>query len=175
MSGALSLEPPSPVPSSGAYHPPPTPGSAGPAPLRTSARVNHARGCDSFTFVRRDDGVDRLEALVLERPHPGNYPSQFDAGCFRAYATADGTAGYALERISTQSNAVVLPKHALNGRTLSLDYIASELMIGEPLARNLIRQLLVEGLLAPKLAGQCDTIAFTSIELGSTVTERVKR
>lgn len=165
-----------PAGSTGGVNPPPTPGSKGPAPHRFWLRVRHPLGECSFSFLRREDEIERLDGFTLHRPHPGSDPSYFAASCFRAYATAEGSANsYVIERTSTQVDAVIVPKLALDGRSLALDYIASEIMVGEPLARELIGQLLIEGLLAPKFAGQYDTVAFTSVELGSTVVERAAR
>ena len=165
-----------PAGSKGGMNPLPAPGSKGPAPFRFWLRVPHPLGECSFSFLRSEDDVERLDGITLLRPHPGNDPSSFDASCFRAYTTDEpGENGYALERASTHTDAVLVPKLALTGRTVSLDYVAAEIMVGEPLARDLIRKLLIEGLLAPKLAGHYDTIAFTSVELGSTVTERASR
>ncbi|MEO7034543.1 MAG: hypothetical protein ABI548_11605 [Polyangiaceae bacterium] len=165
-----------PAGSKGGMPPLPTPGSKGPAPFRFWQRVPHPLGECSFSFVGREDNIERLDGITLHRPHPGNDPAYFDASCFRAYATEEASAnGYAIERISSRTEAVVVPKLALSGRTLSLEYVAAESMVGEPLARDLLRKLLIEGRLARKLAGQYDTIAFTSVELGSTVTERADR
>ena len=153
-------------------NPPPPPGSQGP--------MRHSFGCDVpdprangvYSFESRDKSPDYLYWIGLRRPAVPETPSDFAAECFRAYAMHEGDAhSYAIERRSTHEDAVVVSAVELAGRTAKVSFVVKELMILEPLARKLIRELLLGELLKDELAGKYDQVSYFATELETTTVE----
>jgi len=150
----------------------PSPGSQGP--------MRHSYGCDVpdprangvYSFESRDKSPDYLYWIGLRRPAVPETPSDFATECFRAYAVQEGDArSYAIERRSTHEEAVVVSTVELAGRTAEVSFIVKELMILEPLARKLIRELLLGELLKDELAGKYDQVSYIATELETTTVE----
>jgi hypothetical protein len=156
----------------GGVNPAPAPGNKGPAIHSHWWNAPHAQGDATFSFEQCDSSDYYLVSVILDRPHPGNDPDHYDSARFRAYASERGGAmSYVIERTATRTEAVEVPHAKLAQRKLSVSYAAVEPMIGEPLARKLIRQLLIDGLLRSELDGKLDSIAYTALELDTTTTE----
>jgi hypothetical protein len=78
---------------------------------------------------------------------------------------------FAIERRSTREDAVVVNAVELAGRTAKVSFVVKELMILEPLARKLIRELLLGKLLKDELAGKYDHVSYFATELETTTVE----
>jgi hypothetical protein len=158
--------------SKGSVMPAPTPGSKGPLRSSYSLRVPDAAGDAGFAFESLDRSPNYLVTVGLERPHPGNDDARQDARCFRSYAVHEGDArSYAIERRSNHEDAVVVSAVELKGRTAKVFFAVKELMILEPFARKLIRELLLGELLKDELAGKYDQVSYFATELETTTVE----
>lgn len=150
----------------------PTPGSAGPAVWPFTEVVRDARGTVLLSFERRDKSRPFLYFVGLERPPQPDNPAEYDPSCFRAYVVREGDAQtYEIERRSTQTTAVNVSSLALRDGALHVSFVAAEPKVGEPLARKLIRELIVGDLLASELARKYTRIEYLATELGSQTSE----
>lgn len=147
---------------------PPALGSKGPLRVSTTVSVQHPDALMHFGFESLEKGPDYLRALALERPRAVLAPEDFVTECFRAYAVNVEHQPYAIERRSTQRDAVVVSTLGLSGRKLQLSFETVEAPIAEPLARKLIEQLLLGQLLQGELAGKYDSVDYLATELGSS-------
>jgi len=153
-------------------HSPAAPGGKGGERLFFSISVADPRANAGFTFERRDQGTAFLNAISLLREKAAEGPADHDSESFQPYAVREGAAEtYAIERRSTGRDAVVVTLLGLANRTLKLSFVAVEPMIGEPLARRLILELILGTLLKDELAGKYDQVALHASELDSTTIE----
>ena len=153
-------------------HPLPAPGSRGPARMAFTLEVPDPRADAAYSFEHRDQSPAYLYGITLRRPAVPENPSEFAAECFRAYAVHEGDArSYAIERRSTHEDAVVVSAVELAGRTAKVSFVVKELMILEPFARKLIRELLLGELLKDELAGKYDQVSYIATELETTTVE----
>ena len=153
-------------------HPLPAPGSRGPARMAFTLEVPNPSADAAYSFEHRDKSPAYLYGITLRRPAVPETPSDFAAECFRAYAVQEGDArSYTIERRSTHDDAVVVSAVELKGRTAEVSFVVKELMILEPFARKLIRELLLGELLKNELAGKYDQVSYFATELETTTVE----
>jgi hypothetical protein len=146
---------------------PPAIGSKGPLRVATTLSVQRPDIDMSFGFESRDKSPDYLDGVALQRPRATFAPADFLPERFKAYKVNSEDHPYAIERRSTQTDAVVVSALRLTGRTVEISFKTVEPPVTEPLARKLIEHLLLGELLKEELAGKYDAVDYVATELGS--------
>jgi len=154
---------------------PPSPGSQGPRRVFTTVWAEHADVRVGYGFESRNNGPEYLGRIAFQRPRSPLEPADFEPDRFRAYRVTQASDPYAIERISTRKDAILISNLGVTERKLSVSFIAVESFIAEPLARTLIERLLLGELLADDLKGRYDVVEYVASELGSTTTVRVAK
>lgn len=152
-------------------HPPPAPGSQGPARFGMTFWVQHGNTRVGYGFESRNKSEAYLDGLAFERPLVALDPADFEASCFQAYQVSHAEHAYVIERRSSHHDAIVVSSLRLSERQVHVSFKVLEAFITETLAVKLIEELLLGDLLVPRLAGQYDSVEYFAEELES-VTRR---
>jgi len=133
-----------------------------------------ARGNVGLAFESRDKSKPFLFAINIKRELPPGDPQVWSRHAFRPYIVQpDDTTTYAIDWLASGKAAVAVTDLRLADRHLSLAFVAVEPKVGDILARELIRDLLLGGLLRDELHGSYDDVTYLALETNSSITEAV--
>ena len=153
-------------------HPLPAPGSKGPARVGFSVSALNPNANVGLAFESRDGSKPYLIGISMKRELPPWVPRDWAPEAFRCYAVQpDHVTSFAIDRRETGAAAVTIDDLRLVRREVTLSFVAVEPRIGEILARDLIRTLLLGELLREQLQGKYDRVTYRASELDAIVTE----